>query len=356
MRRPRPPGAGPTARPWCGCRPTSRTRASRRGWRSARRTPRATPTSPSPSCWPPGCGASRRATSCRRRPRTTCGRSPTPSAAQPATRTCRCRSARRSPRWRAASSSPRRSASTCTTSSCATSARSSPPTARRSPPSSCAATSRPCEEGPRRPPHLAGSARVPATRPFHSVTWTGGGPLQEGRSSSSRAALITLGTVPARARLLVVVPSDTDPPGRLGEWLSAAGLALDERRLDAGDPLPDDLSAHDGLLVLGGPQSALDDEGTSPGLAGVRVLLRRAIAGDVPTLAICLGAQLVAQVAGGAVRPGTEGPEVGAALVAKRDAADSDPVFGPLPLSPDVVQWHHDEIASLPPGATLLAS
>jgi len=180
--------------------------------------------------------------------------------------------------------------------------------------------------------------------------------LQEGRSSSSRAALITLGTVPARARLLVVVPSDTDPPGRLGEWLSAAGLALDERRLDAGDPLPDDLSAHDGLLVLGGPQSALDDEGTSPGLAGVRVLLRRAIAGDVPTLAICLGAQLVAQVAGGAVRPGTEGPEVGAALVAKRDAADSDPVFGPLPLSPDVVQWHHDEIASLPPGATLLAS
>jgi GMP synthase (glutamine-hydrolysing) len=155
-------------------------------------------------------------------------------------------------------------------------------------------------------------------------------------------------------RLLVVVPSETDPPARLGEWLRAAGLELDERHLDAGDPLPADLAGFDGLVVLGGPQSALD--GPEAGLDGVRELLHRAVAGDVPTLAICLGAQLLAQVEGGSVRRGGDGPEVGAGLVAKRDAADADPVFGPLPLSPDVVQWHHDEIATLPPGATLLAS
>jgi GMP synthase-like glutamine amidotransferase len=47
---------------------------------------------------------------------------------------------------------------------------------------------------------------------------------------------------------------------------------------------------------------------------------------------------------------------VGALLVAKRDAADADPLFGPLPLSPDVIQFHHDEISQLPTGATLLAS
>jgi GMP synthase-like glutamine amidotransferase len=88
----------------------------------------------------------------------------------------------------------------------------------------------------------------------------------------------------------------------------------------------------------------------------VRDLLRRAAADDVPTLAICLGAQLLADATGGTVRRGVEGPEVGATLVAKRDVADHDPVFGPLPLSPDVLQWHHDEIATLPPGATLLAS
>ena len=156
-------------------------------------------------------------------------------------------------------------------------------------------------------------------------------------------------------RVLVVVPSETDPPARLGEWLRDAGLDLDERHLGTGDTLPEGLDGFDGLVVLGGPQSALDDETTSPELGDVRRVLQRALDADLPTLAICLGAQLLADVGGGTVRPGVDGPEVGATLVAKRDAADADPVFGPLPLSPDVLQWHHDEISELPPGATLLA-
>jgi GMP synthase-like glutamine amidotransferase len=154
------------------------------------------------------------------------------------------------------------------------------------------------------------------------------------------------------ARLLVVVPSETDPPARLGEWLRDAGLELDERLLGR-DELPADLTGHDGLLVLGGPQSSVAG---FPELDPVRALLRRAIDDDVPTLAVCLGGQLLAQAGGGRVREAVDGPEVGASLVAKRDQADADPVFGPLPLSPDVLQWHHDEIAELPPGATLLAS
>jgi GMP synthase-like glutamine amidotransferase len=158
------------------------------------------------------------------------------------------------------------------------------------------------------------------------------------------------------ARLLVVVVHETDPPARLGDWLREAGMELDERHQGLGEPLPDTLDGYDGMVVLGGPQSALDDEATSPELVPVRDLLRQALAADFPTLAICLGAQLLAEVGGGAVRPGIDGPEVGATLVAKRDAADADPVFGPLPLSPDVIQFHHDEIAELPTGATLLAS
>jgi GMP synthase (glutamine-hydrolysing) len=158
------------------------------------------------------------------------------------------------------------------------------------------------------------------------------------------------------ARLLVVVPHETDPPARLGDWLRGAGMELDERHLGTGDTLPAGLTGFDGLVVLGGPQSAREDETTSPELVGVRDLLRQALDADFPTLAICLGAQLLAVVGGGSVRKGIDGPEVGATLVAKRDAADADPVFGPLPLSPDVIQFHHDEIAELPTGATLLAS
>ena len=158
------------------------------------------------------------------------------------------------------------------------------------------------------------------------------------------------------ARLLVVVPHETDPPARLGNWLREAGLELDERHQGRGDELPAGLDGYDGLLVLGGPQSALDDEATSPELVPVRRLLRKALDADFPTLAVCLGAQLLAEVGGGAVRTGIDGPEVGALLVAKRDTADADPLFRPLPLSPDVIQFHHDEISRLPDGATLLAS
>jgi len=157
-------------------------------------------------------------------------------------------------------------------------------------------------------------------------------------------------------RLLVVVVHETDPVARLGEWLRDAGMELDERRLSAGDVLPTELSGFDGMVVLGGPQSAMDAPEVSPELVGVRHLLGEALAADFPTLAICLGAQLLAEIGGGRVRPGIDGPEVGATLVAKRDAADRDPVFGPLPLSPDVIQFHHDEISQLPTGATLLAS
>src|SRR3954467_10349576 len=92
------------------------------------------------------------------------------------------------------------------------------------------------------------------------------------------------GVSASAARLLVVVPSETDPPARLGAWLRDAGLELDERHLDAGDDLPDTLEGHDGLLVLGGPQSANDSPEQSPELVGVRVLLSQALAADLPTL------------------------------------------------------------------------
>jgi GMP synthase (glutamine-hydrolysing) len=198
-------------------------------------------------------------------------------------------------------------------------------------------------KGPR-PPHPSHARDEPPDG-------AGGGPLQEGRSGLGAGT--TLGGV---ARLLLVVPSPTDPPDRLGDWLREAGLDLDVRSVREGDELPADLTGVDGLVVLGGPQSSLDDEVTSPELTGVRSLLAQAVDADLPTLAICLGAQLLAQVAGGSTRVGAEGPEVGVRLVAKRDAAEGDRLFGPVPFTPDVLQWHHDEVSELPPGAVLLCA
>ena len=155
--------------------------------------------------------------------------------------------------------------------------------------------------------------------------------------------------------LLVVQNAADDPIGPLGEWLTAAGLTLDVRDVERGDPLPGGLDGFGGLLVLGGGMSAGDDR-RAPWLPAVRALLAEAITGEIPTLAVCLGAQLLAVALGGRVGPNPDGPEFGAQLVAKRANSASDPLFRDLPITPDVIQWHYDAVLELPPSAALLAS
>lgn len=157
-----------------------------------------------------------------------------------------------------------------------------------------------------------------------------------------------------RVRILVVQPSEIDPPACLGEWLADAGAELTVV-LPAAESLPDDLTGYDALVVLGGEMGALDDV-VHPWLAGVRALLSKAVSVQIPVLAVCLGAQLLVAATGGQVRPCRKGPEVGTLLIAKRDVAAEDVLLGPLPLTPDVLQFHHDEITALPPSAQLLAS
>lgn len=151
--------------------------------------------------------------------------------------------------------------------------------------------------------------------------------------------------------VLVVEPGESEGAGRLGDWLADAGLLLDRR---PGSDLPA-LRSYAAVVVMGGAMGAYDDA-EFPWLSDVRDLLRTAVREQLPTLGICLGGQLLAAALGGQVRPGDEGPEIGPGLVAKRDTAASDRLFGPVPFTPDVLQWHWDEIRELPGTATLLAS
>src|SRR5439155_8552602 len=94
----------------------------------------------------------------------------------------------------------------------------------------------------------------------------------------------------------------------------------------------------------------------APWLPQVRALLRAAVTDEVPTLAICLGAQLLAAAHAGRVEPSPAAAEFGPQLIAKRTAASTDPLFGPMPITPDVLQWHFDAVTTLPAGAIRLAS
>jgi GMP synthase-like glutamine amidotransferase len=156
--------------------------------------------------------------------------------------------------------------------------------------------------------------------------------------------------------------NDNDPTAvllRLGDWLTEAGLELSVLRPHAGEQLPDDLDGYAAFVVLGGEQDAFPDVDGNPGspwFPALEGLLRKATRHKVPTLAICLGGQLLATAHGGTVERSPSGPEIGATLVARRDVADRDPLFAGVPFAPDVIQWHVDEITELPLGAVLLAA
>lgn len=157
-----------------------------------------------------------------------------------------------------------------------------------------------------------------------------------------------------KTRLLVVQPSDAAPVERVGEWLAQAGAELTVCR-PAADGVPETLDGADGLVCMGGEMGAYDDT-DHPWLVRLRWLLADAVGRRVPVLGVCLGGQLLAAAMGGGVRRAVDGPEAGTLLIAKRDVAWNDPLFAELPLTPDVIQFHHDEIHRLPAQAILLAS
>jgi GMP synthase-like glutamine amidotransferase len=151
------------------------------------------------------------------------------------------------------------------------------------------------------------------------------------------------------ARALVVQHTAHEGLGNLLEWLPAAGLDVHPIHPYLGHRVPPSVEG-DALIVLGGPMGAYDDA-DAPWLPATRALLSTAIDDGVPTLGICLGAQLLAVAAGGEVQRGSDGPELG---LGKVDVPVGDQLLtaGSMP----VVQWHYDAVTRMPAGAELLAS
>jgi len=151
------------------------------------------------------------------------------------------------------------------------------------------------------------------------------------------------------ARALIVQHHPSEGLGGLQEWLPDAGLDVHPIRPYLGHRVPT-LVEGDALIVLGGPMGCMDDD-QAQWLPAVRTLLRTAVDDGVPTLGICLGAQLLAAATGGYVEKGASGPELGLSTI---DVVKPDNLLpgGEMP----VVQWHFDTITSLPPGADLVAS
>lgn len=143
--------------------------------------------------------------------------------------------------------------------------------------------------------------------------------------------------------------------GSLSSVLVRAGF--DIQVIDAcSDNLRDiDALAPDLMVVLGGPIGVYEND-AYPFIETEIELLRSRLAAQLPTLGICLGAQLMAAALGARVYPGRYGKELGWAPIQAGPDVGQAPWFEPL-LAPElrVLHWHGDTF-DLPAGAAHLAS
>lgn len=141
--------------------------------------------------------------------------------------------------------------------------------------------------------------------------------------------------------------------GALARALDEAGAEIEWFRVWQDGILPRDVSGHDALVVLGGEQSARDDE-THPYLPELVRLTRRFGDAGKAVLGICLGSQILARAYGadnllGAAR------EFGWHSIDVTGEGRADPLLSAVGGEFTIFQWHADTF-SLPAGAVRLAT
>jgi GMP synthase (glutamine-hydrolysing) len=131
--------------------------------------------------------------------------------------------------------------------------------------------------------------------------------------------------------------------GRLVRYLDV-GFA----RIGALNPLSASL-----MVILGGPINATDDA-RYPTLGALAALIEKRIAAGLPTLGVCLGAQLIARVLGARVYAAGK-TEIGWTPLTLTEAGRVSPLRHLDGASTSMLHWHGDTF-DLPAGATRLAS
>ena len=142
-------------------------------------------------------------------------------------------------------------------------------------------------------------------------------------------------------------------PGSFKEGLDEMGVSshILEIFSDKNFFLPTDCR---GVIILGGPMN-VDEESKYPFLKEEKEFIKDILKKEIPLLGICLGAQLIAQVAGGAVIKAQE-KEIGWYPIRLTDAGEKDPLFQGLPKLFEVFQLHEDTFEIPPKGERLATS
>jgi len=153
--------------------------------------------------------------------------------------------------------------------------------------------------------------------------------------------------------LLVVQHAEAETMGLLKPLCRERKIAWHACRSYAGEAVPLEIKPYQGLVLLGGPMN-VDQTDAFPFLKEEIRLLGQALRRQLPALGICLGAQLLAQAAGGSVRHGPS-PEIGWFPIRLTSEGRKDPLFSGLPEKFMTFHWHGDTY-ELPSKAAHLAS
>ena len=154
-------------------------------------------------------------------------------------------------------------------------------------------------------------------------------------------------------KLLIIQNIGHEGPGLLLDLLDEYNIAFERYDLSRGDSIPD-TRCYQGIVVLGGPQSAND---TTPQILHEIQRIREALHASVPFLGICLGLQLLTVAAGGKVVPsavkevGFHEPDGEPYMVQLTPEGRKDPLFRGLPDSLRVFQLHGETVV---PGPEML--
>lgn len=152
--------------------------------------------------------------------------------------------------------------------------------------------------------------------------------------------------------ILFIKHEGIEGPGTLGYFFNATCWATETVELWKGENLPP-LDKCEAVISMGGPMNVYEEE-KYPFLVLEDEFLRGAIERHIPTLGICLGAQLLAKCEGAEVRK-ADCKEIGWHKVSFTKEAHSDPLFNGLSNSLDVFQWHEDTF-DIPKKGRLLAT
>ncbi len=159
-------------------------------------------------------------------------------------------------------------------------------------------------------------------------------------------------TTPSKP-VLIIRHIDIEGPGTLGDFMEKNDIPHQVVNAFLEDSYVEEPGDYSAIVTLGGPMGVYDDEEIYPFLRWEDAFLKRTIRENVPTLGICLGAQLVAKAAGARI---TEAPakEIGWSNVSLTEDGREDPLFEGLPAEILVFQWHGDTF-EIPGGGKRLA-